>query len=165
MKKNLMTILSACMAVFIMVGACQQATEKETIESEWLGVSLQEMAENIESQFGGFDQTMIETAYRYKELHWAGVDENWDYARYQLEEMEETLERGFVRRPERKASAKHFLETAIPNLFKAIDGGSKEAFMQEFMVLTASCNTCHAMEEVPFMMVKIPESSTSLIKK
>jgi len=165
MKKNWIAILSACMAILVMVGACQQAPEKETIESEWLGANLQEMVENIESQFGGFDQTMIETGYRYKELHWAGVDENWDYARYQLEEMEEAVERGFVRRPARKASAKHFIETAIPNLFKAIDGGNKEAFLQEFMVLTASCNTCHAMEEVPFMMVKIPEVNTSLISR
>ena len=35
----------------------------------------------------GFDVAMAETGYRYTELHWAGQDRNWDYAKYQVEKI------------------------------------------------------------------------------
>jgi hypothetical protein len=165
MRKIWIQILAGCFTFLIMFGACQQTTEKEVVKSEWLGTNLQEMVENIESQFGGFDQTMIETGYRYKELHWAGVDENWDYALYQLDEMEGSIKKGFARRPAREASAQHFMETALSNLLNVIKDGNQEAFLQEFTAFTASCNTCHALEDVPFMMVKIPEVRTTVIQR
>jgi len=165
MKNNWIAIVSASIATFVMIGACQQAAEKETIESEWLGAGLQEMAENIETQFRGFDMAMVETGYRYKELYWAGTDENWDYARYHTEKLETAIRNGFIRRPAREASATHYLNTALPAMLSAIDGENQDDFFREFTTLTASCNTCHALEDVPFMMVKIPEVRTTVIQR
>jgi len=47
----------------------------------------QEKINTIEKQFRGFDNAMVETGYRYQELYWAGQDENWEYADYQLEKI------------------------------------------------------------------------------
>ena len=137
--------------------------EKESYEAEWLGETQQEIINTIEDQFQGFSRTMVEVGYRYQELYWAGQDQNWEYAEYQREHIEEALESGFVRRPEREASSQQFMSVALPEMEKIIEEGNKEKFLQNFTRFTASCNTCHAMEEVAFMVVKIPEKRNTII--
>ena len=63
--------------------ACNQ--KQEAVQGQWIKGNEQEKLETIENQFRGFDMAMVETGYRYQELYWAGQDENWEYADYQLE--------------------------------------------------------------------------------
>jgi cytochrome c553 len=162
MKRTTLFVFSTMMLV-IAFSACQTQTE-QTFETEWAGEDLQEIISNLESQHGGFDITMMQTSYRYNEIYWAGQDENWGYADYQLHEMLEGLEDGFVRRPEREASAAQFVDQAAPRLLQAIEAGDKAAFQESFIRFASSCNTCHAMEDMPFIQVIIPEIRTSLVK-
>lgn len=158
---KLTTITGALVMMAVIFQACNQATE--TYETRWLGETKQEMINNIESQFQGFSRTMTETGYRYQELYWAGMDENWQYAEYQREHIEEALEDGFVRRPDREASAQQFMNVALTEMKEVIEAGNKEKFLENFTRFTASCNTCHAMEDVAFMVVKIPENRNTII--
>ncbi len=162
MKRITPIVFTALMAAII-ISACQ-TTSEQSYETRWAGETIEEIVASIENQIGGFDQTMMETGYRYKELYWAGMDSNWEYAEYQLEEMLGSLEKGFVRRPEREASAGQFVNTAAPQLMATIASGNKQAFMGSFNRFAASCNTCHGMEDVAFIQVIIPEQRTSVIK-
>jgi cytochrome c553 len=162
MKRTTLFVFSTMMLV-IAFSACQTQTE-QTFETEWAGEDLQEIISNLESQHGGFDITMIQTSYRYNEIYWAGQDENWGYADYQLHEMLEGLKDGFVRRPEREASSAQFVDQAAPRLLQAIEAGDKTQFLESFNRFASACNTCHTMEEMPFIQVIIPEVRTSLIK-
>lgn len=162
MKHNIVFLFAAMIAVII-ISACGGQTEQK-LETRWAGEDLQEVIQNLESQFGGFDQTMIQTNYRYNELYWAGHDENWGYADYQLDEMLDNLEKGFIRRPARQASAAQFVDQAAPRLLQAIQAGDKNAFDEAFIRFASSCNTCHAMEDVAFIQMTIPEVRTSLVK-
>ncbi|MDR4988676.1 MAG: hypothetical protein RG741_07570 [Bacteroidales bacterium] len=161
--KRIFLILATLMLAGMIISACQTQTEQH-FETRWAGEHLEEIIKNLESQFGGFDQTMMQTNYRYNELYWAGKDGNWAYAEYQLEEMLEGLEKGFVRRPQREASALQFVEQAAPRLLQTIQAGDQAAFMDAFTRFASSCNTCHAMEDVPFIQMIIPEVRTSLVK-
>lgn len=161
MRKTL-SLLSLFVFSFSIFQACQNAPQ-ETYETEWLGDTKQEIISNIEEQFQGFSNTMREVAYRYHELYWAGRDANWEYAEYQREHIEEAMEQGFIRRPEREASAQQFVSTALPQMEEAIKSGNIEEFLENFTRFTASCNTCHAMEEVAFMTVKIPENRHTVV--
>ncbi len=162
MKRNSI-IISATIIMAIVIAACQTQTD-QGIESRWAGETVQGAIQSIENQIGGFDQTMIETNYRYNELYWAGQDENWGFAEYQLDEMLGSLEKGFVRRPERQASSAQFVDQAAPRLMQAIESGDKEAFVESFRRFASSCNTCHTMEDVAFIQVTIPEIRTSLVR-
>ncbi|TVQ84841.1 MAG: hypothetical protein EA393_14105 [Bacteroidetes bacterium] len=148
--------------LFAFTQACQQAPQ-ETYEPEWLGETKQEIINTIEDQFQGFSRTMVEVGYRYQELYWAGIDENWEYAEYQREHIEEAMEQGFIRRPAREASSQQFISVALPEMEEIIRNRDKDAFLQNFTRFTASCNTCHAMEDVAFMIVKVPEKRYSVI--
>jgi small-conductance mechanosensitive channel len=161
--KSIISIFTG-VALAIVISACQtQTSEQEQFETRWLGKNLQEILNNIEEQFAGFSGTMVEISYRYKELYWAGQDENWEYALYQIEHIEEALEQGFMRRPEREASAQQFVNQSLPEIEAIANEGDKEAFLVSFTELAAACNTCHNMEEVEFMVVDIPKVRTSVI--
>lgn len=150
---------------FLILASCQISTDKEKREEHisktndregWLKGNEHEILDLIEEQFGGFDQSMIEIYYRYKELYMAGSASNWEYAAYQLDEMTETFEKGFIRRPARKASAEHFINVSIPDVLQSINTQSYEMFENSFKALTIACNNCHAIEEVGFIKVEIP---------
>jgi len=162
MKKFAFVLFAAMMAV-IVISSCQQDTEK-TYDTRWAGETMEEILNNIEDQFGGFSQAMKEVSYRYNDLYWAGMDENWGYAEYQLDKLTDAILKGFVRRPDREASAAQFVNTNIPRLMETIENGDKDAFVESFDRYAASCNTCHEMEDVAFIQVIIPEERTTVVR-
>lgn len=145
--------------------ACNQQTDKETAQGDWIKGTDTEQITTIEKQFRGFDNAMVETGFRYQELYWAGLDQNWEYASYQLEKIKLAIENGLQRRPKRAKSAEHFLNTVLPDMQKAVDGKDTAIFNTGFQILTVNCNNCHAREKVPFFTVKIPTTRQSPIRR
>jgi len=143
--------------------ACNQ--KQEAAQGQWIKGNEQEKLETIENQFRGFDMAMVETGYRYQELYWAGQDENWEYADYQLEKIQKAIENGLERRPKRTSSAQHFLTVTLPQMKEALKKKDTVVFNKNFQVLTNSCVSCHAMEKVPFFTVKTPTERQSPIRK
>ena len=132
-------------------------------EARWLlDRPAEERFVRVAAHLRGLDVAMAETGYRYAELHWAGVDRNWDLASYQLGKIELTLARGLERRPKRAASAKLF-EGPVAVLRQALAARDGAAFDQAFAGLTASCNACHEAEQVGFMRVAPPAVRTSVL--
>jgi hypothetical protein len=121
----------------------------------WLKGNSQEKFETIASQLGGFDKTMMEVGYRYSELHYAGKNNNWEYAAYQAEEMEGAIEDGLERRPARAASSQDFMNLILPAMQQAIAAKDSLQFHETFQAMTASCISCHVMEEVAFIPVRL----------
>lgn len=144
-------LLSTCVLFLMSCG------ENHTVQGEWIKGTKEDQMEIIEEQFGGFSQTMTEIAYRYQELYWAGQDENWEFADYQLEHIDEALEAGLVRRPEREKAAEHFITFSIPQMEEAIESEDLETFNQSFEQLRIDCRNCHFAEKVPFIEVSIPK--------
>lgn len=145
--------------------ACNQHTDKETAQGDWIKGTAQEQIKTIEKQFRGFDNTMVETGYRYQELYQAGQDENWEYADYQLDKIKKAIESGLERRPKRAKSAEHFLNYVLPQMKKSLERKDAVIFNKDFQTLTINCNSCHAMEKVPFFKVQIPTDRQSPIRK
>lgn len=108
----------------------------------------------------GFDVAMVETGYRYGELYWAGQDENWAYATYQVEKIRTAVSNGVERRPKRARSALA-LEVALVNVEEAIERRDAPLFLTRFNALTSTCNTCHEQERVPFIHVRPPSARIS----
>ena len=139
--------------------------QEQNAQGKWVKGTEQEKLETIENQFRGFDMAMVETGYRYQELYWAGQDENWEYAGYQLEKIQKTVENGLERRPKRAQSAQHFLTVMLPQMKKALEKRDTVIFNENFQMLTNSCVSCHAMEKVPFFTVKTPTERQSPNRK
>jgi len=149
--------------IFLFLSACNQ--KQEAVQGQWIKGNAKKKLETIESQFRGFDMAMVETGYRYQELFWAGQDQNWEYADYQLEKIQKAIENGLERRPRRAQSAQHFLTVTVPQMKEALNKRNKIIFNENFQLLTNSCVSCHAMEKVPFFTVKTPTERQSPIRK
>ncbi len=162
--RKLTLLFSSLFVLFVALQSCNQpAEEQQSWEAEWLGQTQQEIIDNTEEQFQGFSRTMTENAYRYQELYWAGQDQNWEYAEYQREHIVEALEQGFVRRPEHEASAQQFMEIALPEIEEVIKSADQRQFFESFDRLTNTCNTCHQMEDVPFITVVPPKVRHNIV--
>jgi len=143
--------------------ACRQAGNKNE-KLTWLSSDNDSAFVQIEKHFRGFDMTMKEVGYRYNELYFAGIDENWDYAQYHLEKIKFAIDNGLERRPKRALSAKEFLEYSIPIFMKTIQNKNKESFIKEFDVFRQSCNACHIQEKFEFVKVVIPSNRYSPVQ-
>jgi len=108
---------------------------------------------------------MVETGYRYQELTGrgkmkTGITQNTCWKKIKL-----AIENGLERRPKRAKSAEHFLTEVLPEMQQAVAAKDTAVFTQNFQAMTANCNDCHGMEEVPFFTVKTPTIRQSPIKK
>lgn len=151
------------LSVIAFLLSCTQ--KQETAQGTWITGTEAEQINTIEKQLRGFDNAMVETGYRYQELYWAGQDQNWEYADYQLEKIKLAIENGLQRRPKRAKSAEHFLNDALPQMKKSVQSKDTAVFNQGFKTLTINCNSCHTMEKVPFFNVQIPTQRQSPIQK
>ncbi len=107
---------------------------------------------------------MVEIGYRYQELYLAGMNENWDYATYQVKKIRQSLENALERRPRREASARNGFFPALDAMAEAVAGRDRERFTTRFDKFTDACNRCHVAEAVPSFVVTPPERYTSPIR-
>lgn len=163
MKKYLLAA-----ATVVLFQYCQPSQSSNTTSSHgedgWLSGTDEEKFDEIAHQLGGFSKTMIEVSYRYSELYWAGMDENWGYAEHQIEHIIEAMEDGLKRRPVRAASAEAFMEEAIPAMEEIIETKNKEEFIKGFRAFTSACNACHAKENESYIVIQEPLNRLSPVR-
>lgn len=140
-------------------------SNQQESKGEWISGTKTEQLKTIEKHLRGFDIAMIEVDYRYQGLYWAGKDNNWDYANYQLDKIKLTIENALQRRPKRANSAENFLQNVLPEMKKSLESKDTAIFNKTFEILTLNCNGCHAAEQVPFFTVKPPVQRFSSIRK
>ncbi|TVR72914.1 MAG: hypothetical protein EA408_05980 [Marinilabiliales bacterium] len=162
MSRKIITITIAAAAIF--VSGCNGDHGSPVGSEGWLTGDVTEKFETVADHLGGFGKAMWEVDYRFQELWWAGQDGNWEYAAHQIEELEETLELGLERRPARAASAQQFMTKAIPDVEEAIDARNPEMFDRRINLMLNTCNSCHALEDMPFLTVKPPLQRKSTIR-
>lgn len=132
---------------------------------EWLRGTTAEQLRSVERQLRGLDVAMAEIGYRFAELHFAGLERNWDYARYQAEKIELALRLALERRPKRARSARPFLEEDLPAVRAAIEGRDPERLGAAMERLRTACMKCHADEDVPYFTVELPERRLAPIRR
>jgi len=138
---------------------------KQKEMGDWIKGNDEEQLKTIEKHFRGLDMAMIEIGYRYRELFWAGKDQNWEYAAYQVDKIKLSLENALQRRPQRAKSAQSFLQTILPEMKKSVESRDTMLFNNNFEILTLNCNSCHVAEKVPYFNVQPPSQRFLSIKE
>jgi hypothetical protein len=91
----------------------------------------------------GLGTVMIEYGNRLSRLWFAANADNWDMAKYQLDEMTEIQEVGETTRPARQPMLKAFEDKYLAALDKAIGAKDKAGFTTAFNDALSGCNACH----------------------
>jgi hypothetical protein len=112
----------------------------------------------------GLGEFMTATQLRHAKLWFAGKENNWDLAAYEIDEIMEGFEDA-----EKQFSThdgipvaemiKANIDPAVEELRKAVGAKSRTKFAVAFDKLTSACNTCHIGANKQFIRIQRPTSS------
>ncbi len=114
-----------------------------------------------ESYEPGLGEFMTATQLRHAKLWFAGKQNNWDLAAYEIDEIKEGLEDAARLHPTFDGvpvaeMIKTIIDPRIEELEKAVRAKSSAKFMVAFDELTSGCNSCHAGANKPFIRIQRP---------
>jgi hypothetical protein len=109
----------------------------------------------------GLGEFMTATQLRHAKLWFAGKQNNWDLAAYEIDEIKEGLEDAARLHPSFDGipvagMIKTIIDPRIEQLEKAVRAKSSAEFMAAFDELTSGCNSCHAGANRPFIRIQRP---------
>jgi hypothetical protein len=120
-----------------------------------------EKLRNLVAALPGTSHWMFEVGERYKNLYWAAKQEKWEFAEYQLEEIESLVKLVKLTRPQRTASADEFLDSAIPRMEAGLATREWKTFKSSFKQLSQACMHCHAQNDHAFVVLPAEPKSAS----
>ncbi len=112
-----------------------------------------------ESYVPGLGHIMEAIQWRHIKLAYAGKSANWELARYELGQMQESLSdaaRLYQGIPIDKVD---MIEQPVMALSDAIKSKDAPRFTRAFADLTGACNSCHAAAQVGFITIQVPTAS------
>lgn len=125
---------------------------------------LQAQVDSLKQQLNttyrpGLGEFMLGIQEHHAKLWFAGTNQNWALADFEVHEIGETLDdikQYCTDRPEVKSIG--MIDPAINNINKAIKQKDVAAFKKGFVELTADCNTCHKDNQHGFNVIIIPST-------
>ncbi len=107
----------------------------------------------------GFGEFMSDIQVHHAKLWFAGINQNWPLADFEIKEIKE-LKDDIVKyetdRPE--SSMIPMLQPALDSVSQTIQHKNLVDFKESFVYLTNTCNNCHRAARYPFNDVKIPDT-------
>ena len=101
---------------------------------------------------------------RHLKVGLAGQEQNWPYVRYELHELEESLERMARQWPKwREVDIAGLVIGSTKEPMAAVDEAAKAGdatrFNEAYGRLTAACNACHQSANVAMIVIQAPKGS------
>lgn len=153
MKKSLVFL---ALAAFLAMSACggDQTAEVKALQSRVADLEKQ-LADTYKPGFGEF---MSGIQVHHAKLWFAGLNQNWDLADFEVHEIMEALENIQKYQTERKETALiPSLDPALKTMNDAIQKQDLAAFKSSYELLTTACNNCHRDVHYEFNQVKTPD--------
>ncbi len=127
--------------------------------------ALQNQIDNLQSKLDdsykpGFGEFMSSVQVHHNKLWFAGKNENWELADFEINEIREILqdiEKYQSARPESQSIS--MITPAIDSVSSAIQHRDLPQFEHSYMVLTNTCTNCHSATKHEFIQIKIPNKN------
>jgi len=106
----------------------------------------------------GLGEFMSNIQVHHAKLWFAGINQNWELADFEIHEIKETLEDIMKYQSEREESKTiPIIYPLLDSVQLAIEKKSLNSFKSSFAALTNTCNSCHKAVKFEFNKVKIPD--------
>jgi hypothetical protein len=125
---------------------------------------LQEKIDNLEAKTldnykPGFGEFMTNVQIHHAKLWFAGKNQNWKLADFEIHEIKESLDDILKFQSNREESkALSVINAPLDSVSGAIEKKDLSLFMHSFTTLTNTCNACHEAVKFEFNKVKIPDT-------
>ncbi len=136
--------------------SCNQETSSGKVSDT--GVDSSHHAMN-EAYKPGFGDLMGIIQVHHNKLWFAGENENWKLADFEVHEISEAIDDIKDLQKGRKESAMlDMLQPSLDKIDTAVGQKNLSLFKQGYVLLTTTCNNCHRQTNYEFITIKIPES-------
>jgi len=107
----------------------------------------------------GFGEFMSSIQVHHNKLWFAGQNQNWKLADFEIHEIQEAIEDIEMFQTEREESQKiGMIKPALDSVTAAIEQKNNTLFKSSYVLLTNTCNNCHQATNFEFNQVKIPDT-------
>ena len=148
-----MQYLIIILVELIMVSCNQQNNQVNQMQA-----TIDSLQKKIDETYKpGFGEFMSGIQMHHAKLWFAGQNQNWSLADFEIHEIQESLEdiqKFCSDRPETKSIG--MINVPIDSVSNAIQQKNPESFKSSFILLTNTCNNCHRETEHAFNVVTIP---------
>ena len=126
--------------------------------------ALQNRIDSLEHQLAnvykpGLGEFMSSIQVHHAKLWFAGQNQNWLLADFEIAEIKEALEAIPVYCADRPEVQKlSMINPAIDSMYSAVKIKNVQQFKNNFALLTATCNNCHQATNHAFNHIKIPDT-------
>ena len=109
----------------------------------------------------GFGDFMMGVQAHHAKLWYAGINENWPLADFEVDEIKERVEAIKKYETEREETKLiNMINPALDSVSSAIRQKDPLLFKSNFTKLTNTCNACHQAANFAFNVVKVPDEQT-----
>lgn len=150
---HLKTILIVLLPVLF--AACGSQNDDQKLQAKVDSLTAQ-LAKTYKPGLGEF---MMGIQVHHAKIWYAGKNQNWDLADFEVGEIKETLDdvkKYCTDRPEVKSLP--ILYPALDSVSNAIKAKNLKRFETNFALLTNSCNRCHQSTHHQFNVIKTPDT-------
>lgn len=147
-------VLLFIMAAILVLASCNQSNQKEQ--------DLQNEIDNLKEIINtmhkpGFGDFMGSIQNHHDKLWFAGINENWELASFEIHELEELFEDIKTVHPNREETQSlPMIDPGLKAVEKAVKEQNKEEFKKGYTLMTNACNTCHQATKHEFIRIKTP---------
>lgn len=145
--------LSFIFWVSILLVSCNQQGNNEK--------ALQKRIDSLEanSYRPGFGEFMSSIQIHHSKLWFAGKNQNWKLADFEINEIKENLtdiKKYCADRPETKSIG--MIDQSLDSISNAIIQKNAALFNSNYTTLTNTCNACHQATNHEYNVIKIPDN-------
>jgi hypothetical protein len=147
--------------IFILFIVCIIASCKQPGDSS---AALQAKVDSLENKLKntykpGFGEFMSSIQIHHAKLWFAGKNQNWELADFEMHEIDEAIDDIKTFQTEREESKQvDMLKPALDAVNDAIQKKDSILFNSSYLLLTNTCNNCHKAVNFSFNVVKVPDA-------
>ena len=136
--------------------ACNRQTDKIKL--------LQNRVDSLENKLAdtykpGFGDLMGTIQIHHNKLWFAGQNQNWKLADFEIHEIMEAIDDiKKYQKGRKETEGINVIEPTLDSVDAAIKQKDPVAFKNSYILLTATCNSCHRATGMEFNVVKIPDN-------
>ncbi|PZF71630.1 hypothetical protein [Taibaiella soli] len=142
--------------ILLLFTACNSGTDRQ----EQLQTRIDSLQQQLDNSYKpGLGEFMSGIQVHHAKLWFAGTNNNWKLADFEINEIEESLEAAqkyCADRPEVKSI--QMISPAMDSVKNAVGQQNALLFKSSYILLTNTCNNCHRATQHEFNVITIPSA-------
>lgn len=143
----------------ILLASCNNNQQSEKIQQ--LEAKIDSLQIKLDSTYKpGFGEFMRGVQLHHAKLWFAGINQNWPLAKFELDEIREALtdiQKYDTDRPE--TTVIPMINEAMDSITNVVKQQNVKQFRNAYSLLTSTCNDCHVATQHEYNVIKIPTTT------